>query len=192
MAHTRTRNIKTLDIIRANNMIPSFNKFSSLNKGNAFTRWDLIPRYLAIENHFNENDYGWELFRKLRMHQSAEFGDGHSQKMYDQSAREDFETLIDNMKASGYNKKYPLVINEESMRITKGWLRFSCCLYFQLNTIPCKYDVIDSKSEYDLNWMTTEVGYSAKEINLIVGGRDRLFEKLEKNILSAPVDKSDE
>ena len=27
MADTRTRNIKTLDIIRKNNMIPSFNKF---------------------------------------------------------------------------------------------------------------------------------------------------------------------
>ena len=49
MATTRIRNIKTLDIIRANNMIPSFNKFSSLNKGTQFDRCDLIPRYLAIE-----------------------------------------------------------------------------------------------------------------------------------------------
>ena len=30
MADTRTRNIQTLDIIRANNMIPSFNKFHHL------------------------------------------------------------------------------------------------------------------------------------------------------------------
>ena len=67
MATTRIRNIKTLDIIRANNMIPSFNKFSSLNKGTQFDRWDLIPRYLAIEEHFNENEYGWEMFRKLRI-----------------------------------------------------------------------------------------------------------------------------
>ena len=84
MADKRTRNIQTLDIIRANNMIPSFNKFHHLNKGKNFNRWDLIPRYLAIENHFGENDFGWEMFRKLRIHQSSEFGDGHAQKLYDQ------------------------------------------------------------------------------------------------------------
>ena len=77
MADKRTRNIQTLDIIRANNMIPSFNKFHHLNKGSNFNRWDLIPRYLAIEEHFGENDFGWEMFRKLRIHQSSEFSDGH-------------------------------------------------------------------------------------------------------------------
>ena len=193
MAHTRTRNIKTLDIIRENNMIPAFNKFSKLNKTDeSFNRWDLMPRYLAIENHFGENDYGWEMFRKLRLHQSSEFGDGGGQKLYDQSAREDFERLIDSMKATGYNRNYPLVVTEEGLRITKGWLRFSCCLYFEMDTIPCKFDVIDPGSNYDLNWMQTDAGYTSNEVGLIVTARDRLFEKLEKNILSAPVDKSDE
>ena len=114
MADKRTRNIQTLDIIRANNMIPSFNKFHHLNKGKNFNRWDLIPRYLAIENHFGENDFGWEMFRKLRIHQSSEFGDGHAQKLYDQTARTDFESLIESVKKHGFKRRFALVVNQDN------------------------------------------------------------------------------
>lgn len=188
MATTRIRNIKTLDIIRANNMIPSFNKFHSLNKGTQFDRWDLIPRYLAIEEHFNENDYGWEAFRKLRIHQSCEFADGHSQKLYDQTAREDFESLIDDMQKHGFRRKYPLIVNEDTLHITKGWLRFACCLYFEIDIIPCRYDVLDPESDYGLNWMQNDVGYDSKEMNQIAGCRDRIFEKIESKILDVEIE----
>ena len=57
-----------------------------------------VQTYFFFENHFSENDYGWELFRKMRIHQSSEFGDGHKQTDYDQSARTAFERLADNMK----------------------------------------------------------------------------------------------
>lgn len=192
MADTRTRNIQTLDIIRANNMIPSFNKFRHLNKGETFERWDLIPRYLAIENHFGENDYGWEMFRKLRLHQSSEFGDGHAQKLYDQSVREDFEKLIDDIERRGFRRKYPLVLNGDTMHITKGWLRFACCLYFEIDTIPCKYDILDPESDYGLNWLQNDVGYTSKEMNQIVACRDRIFDKIESKILDVEIEEDDE
>jgi hypothetical protein len=164
-------------------MIPVSNQFAHLNKRNLFKRWDLMPRYLAIENHFGENDYGWELFRKLRIHQSSEFGEGHSQKLYDQSVRDGFERLIESVKVSGYDRSYPLVLNEDKLLITKGWLRFACCLYFEIEEIPCKFDVIDPDPNYSLNWMQTDVGYDSREINLIVNCRDRLFEKIKNKIL---------
>ena len=192
MADTRTRNIKTLDIIRKNNMIPSFNKFSHLNKGTDFNRWDLIPRYLAIEEHFGENDYGWEMFRKLRLHQSSEFADGHAQTMYDQSARTDYEELIESISKHGYKRRFALIVNQDNLKITKGWLRFACCLYFEIDTIPCKYDTIDPSDGYDLNWMQTEVGYETKEINQIVACRDRIFDKIESKILDVVIDEEDD
>ena len=188
MADKRTRNIQTLDIIRANNMIPSFNKFHHLNKGKNFNRWDLIPRYLAIENHFGENDFGWEMFRKLRIHQSSEFGDGHAQKLYDQTARTDFESLIDSVKKHGFKRRFALVVNQDNLKITKGWLRFACCLYFEIDTIPCKYDTIDPSDGYDLNWMQNDVGYETKEINQIVACRDRIFNKIESKILDVVIE----
>lgn len=192
MADKRTRNIQTLDIIRANNMIPSFNKFHHYNKGSNFNRWDLIPRYLAIEEHFGENDFGWEMFRKLRIHQSCEFSDGHGQKLYDQTARNEFEILIDSVKKHGFKRRFPLIINHENFKITKGWLRFACCLYFQIDKIPCKYDTIDPTDGYDLNWMQNEVGYTSKEMNQIVSCRDRIFEKLESSILDVVIEEDAE
>ena len=188
MADKRTRNIQTLDIIRANNMIPSFNKFHHLNKGSNFNRWDLIPRYLAIEEHFGENDFGWEMFRKLRIHQSSEFSDGHGQKLYDQTARNEFEVLIESVKKHGFKRRFPLIINHENFKITKGWLRFACCLYFEIDKIPCKYDTIDPTDGYDLNWMLNEVGYDTKEINQIVACRDRIFDKIESDILDVVIE----
>ena len=75
-----------------------------------------------------ENDYGWDLFRKLRLHQSSEFGDGTAQTLYDQTTRTNFETLIESIKI-GYNRDYPIVVNEK-LKINKGWLRFSLLLVF--------------------------------------------------------------
>ena len=53
---TRTRNVKTLDIIRENNMIPKNSAYSHLNIKSLFKRWDLY-RILAIENHYGENNF---------------------------------------------------------------------------------------------------------------------------------------
>ena len=182
MTSTRTRNIKTLDIIRENNMIPKSSEYSNLNKKSLFKRWDLIPRYLAIENHYGENDYGWDLFRKLRLHQSSEFGDGTAQTLYDQTTRTNFETLIESIKI-GYNRDYPIVVNETGLRINKGWLRFACCLYFQIDEIPCKFDTLNPNPSYSKSWMMTEVGYTNDEMLLIEESYLRIFEKLSGNIL---------
>ena len=182
MTSTRTRNIKTLDIIRENNMIPKSSEYSNLNKKSLFKRWDLIPRYLAIENHYGENDYGWDLFRKLRLHQSSEFGDGTSQTLYDQTTRTNFETLIESIKI-GYNRDYPIVVNETGLRINKGWLRFACCLYFQIDEIPCKFDTLNPNPTYSKSWMVTEVGYNKDEMQLIEESHQRIFDKLSGNIL---------
>ena len=183
MTTTRTRNIKTLDIICENNMIPKDSNYAYLNKKKSFKRWDLVPRYLAIENHFGENDYGWSLFRKLRLHQSREFGDGTSQSIYDQTTRTNFEKLIDSIKIS-YNRDFPIVVSEKKLRINKGWLRFACCLYFGIDEIPCKLDTLNPNPKYSKSWMIEEVGYTKKEMELILEGHTRIFNKLEKTILN--------
>jgi len=183
MTSTRTRNVKTLDIIRENNMIPKNSAYSHLNIKSLFKRWDLVPRYLAIENHYGENNFGWELFRKLRLHQSREFGDGTGQTLYDQTTRTNFESLIDSIK-NGYNREFPIVVNETGLRINKGWLRFACCLFFNIDEIPCKFDTLNPNPSYSKTWMVTEVGYNKKEMDLIEDGYTRIFTKLEKTILN--------
>ncbi len=183
MMSTRTRNVRTLDIIRENNMIPKNSVYSHLNIKSLFKRWDLVPRYLAIENHYGENNFGWELFRKLRLHQSREFGDGTGQTLYDQTTRTNFESLIDSIKI-GYNREFPIVVNETGLRINKGWLRFACCLYFNIDEIPCKFDTLNPNPSYSKTWMVTEVGYNKKEMDLIEDGYTRIFTKLEKTILN--------
>ncbi|WP_201339383.1 hypothetical protein [Isorropodon fossajaponicum symbiont] len=36
-------------------------------KEGKFNRFDVIVRYLAIENHFNQNDCGFSLYRKMQI-----------------------------------------------------------------------------------------------------------------------------
>ena len=188
MAHTRKHTIKTLDIIRENNMIPKSSKYKHLNKKVLFKRWDLIPRYLAVENHFGENDYGWDLFRKLRTHQASEFGDGTAQSEYDQSVRTNFESLIESVGANGYDREHPLVVHEKGLRINGGLLRFTCCLWFGIDEIPCVFDMINPNPSYSLTWMRSEVGYTASELKLIRDAHDRMFTKLESTILNIEID----
>ena len=188
MADTRKHTIKTLDIICENNMIPKDSPYRHLNKRVQFKRWDLIPRYLAIENHFGENDYGWDLFRKLRIHQASEFGGGIVQSEYDQSVRTNYENLIKSVEIDGYDRKHPLIVHEKGLRINGGLLRFVCCLYFGIDEIPCVFDMFNPNPSYSLNWMRSEVGYTTSELKLIREGRDRLFTKLESTILNIETD----
>ena len=176
------RYVKAVDVIKANGMIPESSPLAEYNyEGVEFHRWDLIVRYLAIENHFSENDYGWELFRKMRIHQSSEFGDGHKQTDYDQSARTAFERLADNMKHQGYNKSNPIPIHAESLRLNGGAPRFVCALYFGLERIPCVLDYFDPDVNYPIGWFK-EHGFTVGEIQLIKDGHLRLFERLEDYI----------
>ena len=176
------RYVKAVDVIKANAMIPESLPLAEYNYEEVeFHRWDLIVRYLAIENHFSENDYGWELFRKMRIHQSSEFGDGHKQTDYDQSARTAFERLADNMKHQGYNKKFPIPIHAESLRLNGGAQRFMCALYFGLEKIPCVLDYFDPDVNYTIRWFK-EHGFEKAEIQLIKTGHLRLLERFEEYI----------
>ena len=49
------RYVKSVDVIKANGMIPESSPLAEYNyEGVEFHRWDLVVRYLAIENHFSE------------------------------------------------------------------------------------------------------------------------------------------
>ena len=100
--------------------------------------------------------------------------------------------LIDSIQKHGFRRKYPLIVNEDTLHITKGWLRFACCLYFEIDTIPCRYDVLDPEADYGLNWMQNDVGYDSKEMNQIAGCRDRIFEKIESKILDVEIEDDEE
>ena len=146
----------------------------------------MIPRYLAIEEHFGENDFGWEMFRKLRLHQSSEFGDGHGQKLYDQTARNEFEVLIDSVKKHGFKRRFPLIINHENFKITKvGCVLRVVCI--EIDKIPCKYDTIDPTDGYDLNWMQNDVGYTSKELIKLLRVVTE-FSKIESSILDVVIE----
>jgi hypothetical protein len=176
------RYVKVVDVIKANSMIPESSSLSEHNNEEVeFHRWDLVVRYLALENHFSESDYGWEFFRKMRVQQSSEFGDGHRQTEYDQSARTAFEKLADNMKHQGYDKKYPIPVHAESLRLNDGGQRFVCALYFKLEKFPCVLDYFDPDVNYPINWFS-EHGFEKEEIQLIKDGHIRMFEHMDDYI----------
>jgi hypothetical protein len=170
--------LKISEIVKENSMIPESSSLSRYNNEEVeFHRWDLIVRYLAIENHLGENDYGWRLYRNLRIHQSAEFGDGTVQSDYDQTARRGFEELIDSVKLKGYKRKYPIPVNSDTLRLNGGAQRLMCCIYFGIDEIPVIVDHFDPDANYPLDWFTLH-GFEADDIQLIKDGQIRMFEKM--------------
>lgn len=170
--------IKISEIVKQNSMIPKNSPLAEYNNTEVeFHRWDLIVRYLAIENHYGENDYGWRLYRQMRIHQSAEFGDGTVQSDYDQSARRGFEELMDSVKNKGYKRKYPIPVNADTLRLNGGAQRLMCCVYFGIDEIPVIVDYFDPDTDYSLEWFIMN-GFDSSDIELIKEGQIRMLEKM--------------
>jgi len=123
-------------------------------KENGFNRFDVIVRLLAIENYYNKNNYGFQLYERM---QRKRF----EQKPFIREAKEKnccrkFCGLIRSVENRGYiNNENPLILNDQS-HLINGSHRLSLCFYHKIDLIKCIYSENENDFhqhiQYDLFW----------------------------------------
>jgi hypothetical protein len=122
-----------------------------------FNRYDEIVRYLAIENYYNKNNFGFELYRKM---QNARIGQGS-----DNEYVENFKVLIKSFDKKGYNDNSKIEL-DKYLSLVDGSHRMALAFYHKINIISCYIRPVYIPIEYTIEWFI-ENDFSIDEINII-------------------------
>ena len=139
-----------------------FNQFNTFGK---FNRFDIIVRYIAIENYYGINKTGFELYEKM---QNKRIGDGEARTSQ-------FKELI-NSYENGYNDTSKISLNT-TLKLLDGSHRLALHIYNGINNINgiCKH--FDThEPEYSLDWFYAN-GFTLSEIKSI---QDKYYEICKK------------
>ncbi len=131
--------------------------FVSQNRYPDFQRYDIVVRYLFIEQYFGKNSIGYSLYEKM---QKARAGEG-----YDARCIENFESLIKSYSENGYNDKSEITLGE-NLQLLDGSHRIAAGLYFGCPKIAVKLTPIKTEYDYSTEWFIAN-NFSDEEIDAI-------------------------
>lgn len=113
---------------------------------------DLIIRLLAIDNYFNKNNYGFELYQKM---QETRINRNHEiANLKERNHKKEFEKIIKTFKENGYIESFPVELNKD-FEVFDGAHRLACSLFFNIERIPVKFineKYITRSYDYSINW----------------------------------------
>lgn len=120
-----------------------------------FNRMDLAVRYMAIENYFSENQYGFKLYNKMQYHRVGN----------DYNSEERFKRLIESIYKNGFDCNSKITIDTNG-NLLDGAHRLALSLYFKEQDISVNISTSKSTPKYGINWFKNN-NFSADEIELI-------------------------
>lgn len=123
----------------------------------AYGRWDTVVRYLAIEDYFGKNDYGFRLYRKMQAARQGEH--------YPEYAEVTFRKLIQSFEKNGYDTDSGITC-DANLRLMDGSHRMALCLYYGIPEVKVTVLRRDSNIKYGEGWFW-ENGFTEEEIALI-------------------------
>lgn len=141
--------------------------FMQQNKHGGFNRYDIVVRYLAVENYYKKNECGFELYKKM---QAKRVDDS-----YVPEAIEKFNKLIDSWENEGYKKESEIDCDKD-LRLVDGSHRMALCLYFNVEKISCKVRSCVEDIDYGIDWFI-ENDFSVDEISIIQKKYNELMKK---------------
>lgn len=131
-------------------------------KKQKFNRYDIIVRYLAIEEYYDKNNYGFRLYEKM---QSKRIGFvNHNNRLIE---------LIENINKFSYNYQSLIFIDSRN-HLIDGSHRFALSLYFKKDLITLKVSKFVRNISYDMNWFIKN-NFSEKDLELIQRKKDEIF-----------------
>lgn len=131
--------------------------FFQHNGESDFMRYDMIVRLLAVENHFGENDFGFDLYRRM---QGARIN-----KNWVEPAVNRFRKLIQSYEKNGYDNKSSIVLDQD-LHLVDGSHRMALAMYYGIPNItvsvrPQSYNIF-----YGIEWFLVN-GFSCKECEIL-------------------------
>ena len=120
-------------------------------------RWDMVVRYLAIENYYGKNDYGFALYEKM---QRKRMGDE-----WPVQAIPRFKALIESYEKKGYDLDSAVEVNEK-LELWDGSHRMALGLYFKQSLLKVKICHGLPSVAYSRDWFI-EKGFTQEELDHI-------------------------
>lgn len=146
--------------------------FLSQRRNEQFNRYDIVVRYLAIENYYNKNNFGFALYKKMQeLRNPLENSEDYVRK---------FKELIASFENRGYDITSEIETDKE-MLIEEGAHRVSCALYFGIDILSVKVLPTQSGADYSIDWFFLN-GFTDSECNIILEKERWLREKNNSDI----------
>lgn len=131
-----------------------------------FNALDIVVKYLAIENYYNKNDFGFELYRKMQL------------KRVGEDWNERFVNLIRSFEKGIDMDSW--IKTDLSYSIHDGAHRVALALYHDYEDIPVKvFNVNIQRRYYGIDWFR-ENDFSESEIAIIKGKLEEWLSKCRK------------
>ena len=124
-------------------------------------------RYVAVEEHFGENNFGKALYAKAN----------HLQNTQQDFAR--FEALIGSIETKGYDKRYGLYVDLDG-NCFNGTHRLALCVWFGVTDIPV-YIVKRHLNQPSVQEMKAYYGLSDQDYEQLEQAYRRMRERIQKN-----------
>lgn len=141
--------------------------FLHQNKKNGYSRWDIVVRYLAVENYYEKNDFGFDLYRKMQ--------EKRIKPEYVEASVDKFKELIKSYEEKGYDKNSEIVL-DSNLNLVDGSHRMALALYHGQKNISCKVYNEPFSIDYGMEWFL-EHDFSINEIDLIKKRCDELMKE---------------
>ena len=126
-------------------------------KDGEFRRPDMIVRHLAIDNYYGNNDFGFDLYRKLQ--------DARVKKGYSEEAVKKFYALIESYAKNGYDPSSYILADKE-LKLRDGSHRMAMATYLNLPEITVAVFNATTSLVLDYNWLLSH-GFSADEVEIL-------------------------
>lgn len=127
-------------------------------------------RYLAIENYFNENDFGLDLYSKIGMKYLTQ------KEMNEDIDR--FVALINSFQNYGYNGS-PLIMDKRG-NVVNGTHRLALCAYYSVPTVNVCKDFIVRKNAEDHLASINRLTIDDETLTLFEKTYNRIFNKVNQ------------
>lgn len=135
-------------------------------------RLDTVVRYLAIDNYYGKNEYGFELYKKMQ--------EKRVKREYIEESVEKFVNLIISFEEGGY-KDDSLITVDKELNLFDGSHRMALALWHGIEKINCKIYNEKMDVKYGVEWFIAN-DFSVKEIKIITEKADELLTECRKGI----------
>lgn len=129
-------------------------------------RCDIVVRYLAIENYYNKNSFGFDLYKKM---QDKRIGEEYGDKAVKQ-----FKILIDSYEKNGYDYESAIVL-DCNLGIIDGSHRVALGLYHGIRNISALVINFNHPVDYSIDWFLS-VGFTKDETDIILKKAEELLD----------------
>lgn len=140
------------------------------NSKNDFLRYDMIVRLLAVENYYDQNDFGFSLYSKM---QEARIGKERAKR-----AVPIFRDLIASYEKNGYDQSSEIELNS-NLGLIDGSHRMALAMYYKCETINAKVRPYSTQTYYSLPWFYVN-GFTKQECQVL---KDK-YEELKSSYMT--------